>query len=156
MSLFRNPASDFSTAPFLVETGEVNLKVSGIKAKVVDKNDGSQAGIIQVMLRVADGEFAGKPVQPIDCWYDDDGKNNTVMRIVLAALGVRPGTEDADAQFRAQFPDIDLSIDESTLKLAAGWNQVVGSVITCSAKKAWNAKREQNENKFSNFRPFGS
>ncbi len=154
MSIFSNPAANFSTAPFVLETGEYDFKIAGIKAKTVDRNDGTQGGIISFNLRVVGGEFDGKPVQSVDCWYDDDGANNMAMRIAMAALGIRPGTQAADDEFKATYPDIDLGFD-SNLQPNSGWNNVLNAVISVSVEKKWNAKREQNENKYKNFRPFG-
>ena len=154
MSIFSNPAANFSTAPFVLESSEQNLKIVGVKAKAIDRNDGTQTGIISLSVRIVGGEFDGKPLRPIDCWYVDDGQNTSVMRWVMAAVGIRSGTEDADNLFKSQFGSLDLSFDDS-LKPASGWEQVLNSVVSVSVEKKWNAKRDpaQFENRFYNIRP---
>lgn len=155
MSIFSNPAANFSTAPFLLETGEYDLKISGIKAKTIDKNDGSQGGIISFQFRVVGGEHDNRMVQSLDCWYDDEGTNNQAMKVVMAALGVRPGTEAGDAEFKSLYPDLDLGFSGNDLTPNAGWQNVLNAVISVSVTKSWNQKREGNENKYKNYRPFG-
>lgn len=126
-----------------------------MKSKTIDKNDGTQGAIVTLTLRIASGEHDGKSMYQ-DCWYDDDGQNTTVMKWALAALGIKPGTEDADAQFRVQYPDLDLGFDEATLTPNSGWNEVLNSLVECTVAKKFNGKRGTFENRFSGMRPIGS
>jgi hypothetical protein len=153
MSMFRNPAAEFETAPFILPDDVYQLYIDSVKAKSIVRKDGSETGIIQFNFKVVGGEYDGRYAPRFDAWYDDDGKNNNAMRIVLSALGIQPGTEAADATFKNQYPDLDLGFDEDSLEPNSGWEQVCGNVIQATVRKVYTAGSEFYNNKYSGFKP---
>lgn len=153
---FSNPAADFTTEAFVLEPAKVDLKIVGIKLRTfTDENTGEiTGGIVNFMLRVASGEHKDKMVSPYAAWFQDDGSNPDLMRMALASLGIKPGTKAADAEFKSQYPDIDLSFAEDTEhKPAEGWSKVIGNIITANVEKKWSTKMERYENVYKGIRP---
>ena len=154
MSIFSNPSANFSTAPFVLETQEINLMIYGVKAKKIDGDDGAaDKAIINLNIRIVGGEYDGKALFPVACWYEEDGSNPQVMPWIMAALGIRAGSEEADNRFREEFGALDFGFNEDTLEPNDGWERVLQSVVTASVKKNWNKKKEEYVNYFNNVRP---
>lgn len=139
-----NPASsNFSTGPFVPEDGDYTLKIIGYSVGKRNTKEGEKT-VLDFRFRIIGGEYDGKRPQPLTVWEADDAGEGTgaMMRVVLAACGIVPGTPDADTQFREQFGDLDLSFDAEEKTFGSAWDtHVKNAEISATLRKKLSGDR---------------
>lgn len=131
MSVFKPNLDKFSSKVFVAPKDDYEVEIAVPKLRVVPikngKNAGSNMVIINIPVRIArnadgDTEYQNKPMN-LDFIINEgeDESFNRVIRFIMCANGIRPGSDEADEEFRTRFGDLDLSVDVEAGTLGAGY-----------------------------------
>lgn len=134
-SIFKPNLDRFQSTIFVAPKNEYEVEVVSVKYRAVDIKNGARAGqkmhIVSAGTRIiadssGDAQYANKPLN-IDFIVDGENEEsfNRLLRFFMCCKGIRPGTDEADAEFRERFADADLSIDTDAGTLGAGYQDLL-------------------------------
>lgn len=161
MSIFKPNLDKLSTTIFIAPANEYEVEVISARYRVVDIKNGKRAGekmhIVGFGTRIVsdasgDTQFAGKLINVDFILSEDEASFDRLLRFVMCCKGIRPGTEEADNEFRQNFGDLDLSVDTENGTLGSAYTDLVKSRLIVNVDI-----RTQNDKQYQNYkgcRPF--
>lgn len=161
MSIFKPNLDKFSSRIFIAPANEYEVEVISAKYRAVEIKNGARAGQTMHMVGLGtrivadasgDAEFAGKLINVDFIVGEDEASFDRLLRFVMCCKGIRPGTEEADAEFRTNFGDLDLSIDTENGVLGSAYTDLVKSRLIVNVDiRTQGDKQHQN---YKGCRPF--
>jgi len=161
-SIFKPNLDAFSSKVFILPANEYEFEIGALKLRSADIKNGERAGQKMHMLSVptrvvqttsGDTEFANKPTT-FDFIINVDQADgfNRILKFAMAANGIVPGTDEADAEFKTRFGGEDWSVDVETGTLGTGWQMLQKKRFVGTTKVGGNMQYPRAE--LSAFRPF--
>jgi len=130
MSIFKPNLDKFSSKIFIAPANEYEVEVGVAKLRTVDIKKGDRAGqkmhIVAFPTRIVadasgDVEFKDKPLNVDFIIGDGEDAFNRLLRFVMTCVGIMPGSDEADEEFRERYGDADYSVDTETGTLGTGY-----------------------------------
>lgn len=139
MSIFKPNLDKFSSKIFVAPANEYEVEVASVKYRAVDIRNGARAGqkmhMVDVSCRIisdssGDKEYENKPVS-VSFILDTDREESfdRLIKFVMCCKGIRPGTEDADNEFKTRFGQLDLGVDLDSGELGSGYAELQKSRV---------------------------
>jgi hypothetical protein len=161
-SIFKPNFDKFSSKVFVLPPDEYEFEIGAPKLRSVDIKKGDRAGQKMHMLSVptrvirtvaGDTEFENKPTS-FDFIINVDKEDgfNRILMFAMAANGIVPGTDEADAEFKERFGNEDWSVDVETATLGTGWQMLQKKRFIGNVKRGGNTVYPRAE--LASFRPF--
>jgi len=156
MSIFKPNLDKFSSTIFIAPPNEYEVEVASAKYRAVDIKNGKRAGekmhIVAFGTRIiadaaGDAEFAGKLLNVDFIVGDDEASFDRLLRFVMCCKGIRPGTAEADEEFRQNFGDLDLSVDTENGTIGSAYTDLVRSRLIVNVDI-----RTQGDKQYQNYR----
>jgi hypothetical protein len=119
-----NPANDQAVGLTTVPSGEYELIVKRIVAFERTNADGKQSYGTRLSVQVAEGEFAGKSVSPINLYYHSEGGRGYSKTQLIAIAGFSD-----EAAFNDWARDLDFGFDTEAGTVGDGWSQLIGKRV---------------------------
>lgn len=165
MSIYSRKLDNFSSKYPVFPTDDYEVKLATPKLKVISYKDkeGQDAKIVMlavpsVIIRTTtdDKTFAGKVMNvEVSIDVDKDDGFDRAYKFLMATQGIKPGSDEADEEFRTRFGEADLSINLETAELGSGWNAMADMHVIVNMKQIVDNK-QQPRNRFNTAYPFNA
>lgn len=155
MSIWNRNLDKFSSKVFVAPVDTYELEVLGFGLKMVEvKNEKVPVVGVRYVIKSGDTtgtEYAGKPVTH-DVWLKKEEDLDQLFRIFMCAVGIKPGTDEADNEFRMRYGSEDFTVDTDSVVLGAGFNKAVKGIVRCQLSS--NPSKTDSTRFFQNFKGY--
>lgn len=156
MSIFKPNLDTYSSAFFVAPIDDYELELMKIS---VAKRSIQNVDVVvpRFSFRIVSGdmtgtEFANKPVN-WEPWLKEEKDFDQILQFGMAAFGIKPGTKQADEEFKMRYGSLDWSIDADSNILGEVYEKMLKARVKC--KLTSTPDKKDPEKMYQRFGRFG-
>lgn len=134
MSIFKPNLDRFSSTFYVAPIGVYELEIMKLSfAKRKAKEVEVATVNVTLAIRGSDehGDAENNNIVNFTAWLKEEDDFKQLMVLAMSALGIKPGTRQADEEFRIRFGDLDFKVDTDSGTLGSGYDKIVKGRVRC-------------------------